>query len=82
MSQPRSMPSSVSKRPSSSSRRASSLAPSAASSDSSARSRSRSARATNVDVMTAVVIATKAMPSSITNAPTARPIGCFGVTSP
>jgi hypothetical protein len=48
----------------------------------SAGSRSRLARATKVDVIAATIIATKAIPSSITNAATMRPEVCVGVTSP
>ena len=47
-----------------------------------AASYSRAERATNVDVITAVMIAMKAVPSSITSAPTSLPLTCVGVTSP
>jgi hypothetical protein len=45
-------------------------------------SESRVARVTNVDVITAVTMAMKAVPSSITTAPTSLPAACAGETSP
>ena len=46
------------------------------------RSRSRAARETKIEVIAAMAIVTKAMPSSITKTPTIRPLRGSGVTSP
>src|SRR5215831_6308418 len=54
----------------------------AASSIPSARSRSRAALATNVEVIAAVMIARKAIPSSMTTVAISLPDTSFGVTSP
>ena len=44
--------------------------------------RSCDARATNVEVIAAIVIVKKAIPSSITNEATTQANVCLGVTSP